>query len=105
MKKTILEWYEQLPEPIRSQATENYNGNSGLVYNRASAIMYGFNWTISPQGYSYWNEIYKRAKQGELDTPIESDLVKAARKVVQYKDLEMDGDLYAAIHELEKLLK
>jgi hypothetical protein len=104
MKKTILEWYEQLPEPIRSQAIENFNGMIGYVSDVADATISGFTWNDTPQGWHYWSDIHAKA-QREFDAPIESDLVKAARKVVQYKDLEMDGDLYTAIHELEKLLK
>ena len=105
MKKTILEWYEQLPEPIRSQAIENYDGTKRLVGCYSEAIGSGIYWGDTPQGYAYWDDICERAEKGEFDTPIESDLVKAAKKVVQYKDLEMDGDLYTAIHELEKALK
>ena len=105
MKKTILEWYEHLPEPIRSQAFENYDAVEGLCDTLSLAILDGFNWAASPQGQQYWNSIHDRFDKAELITPIESDLVKAARKVVQYKDLEMDGALYTAIHELEKALK
>lgn len=105
MKKTILEWYEHLPEPIRSQAIENYDGTESMPDSIDSAINEGFFWDLTREGCNYWENIYNRALNGEFDTPIESDLVKAARRVVQYKDLEMDGDLYTAIHELEKALK
>lgn len=77
--RPILEWYEQLPEPIRSQAIENYDPDfSKLVDEMASssvnAIWWGFDWEETEekgQGLDYWFEVCNRAKAGEFDDPIE----------------------------------
>lgn len=71
--KPILEWYEDLPEPIRSQAIENYNPNYAPkntdVENLHDAIDLGFWWMSSPEGDKYWHDISTRAEAGEFDKP------------------------------------
>lgn len=92
MEKKIEEWYEQLPEPIRSQALENRR-LFPLTYETAispsDALFYGFHWIETPQGYEHWDNIYKRALNGEFDKPEEPD----------YKD--QIEQLKARIKELE----
>lgn len=77
--KPILEWYEQLPEPIRSQAIENYDPEWAEFYNgtapsQADAISSGFIWEETKekgQGWHYWFNLQQRAEAGEFDDPIE----------------------------------
>lgn len=71
--KPILEWYEQLPEPIRSQAIDNYDGQFEFASSSAAAICDGFDWSLTKikgQGVEQWLEIYNRAERGEFDDPI-----------------------------------
>ena len=76
-KKTALEWFQMLPEPIRSQAVENWKQKTswqwdGLFKSLPDALMCGFCWSKSPQfksNQTYWTDIYTRAKSGEFDKP------------------------------------
>lgn len=72
--KPILDWYDQLPEPIRSQAIENYDEEGAISpvdgLNRASfsaAIHGGFSWYKTPEGHEYWANIFYKAIKGEFD--------------------------------------
>lgn len=71
--KPILEWYEDLPEPYRSQAIENYNpeyvNKSHFIFNNpiAQSLFYGFVWADTKQGYQYWNSVTDKAISGEFD--------------------------------------
>ena len=70
-EKTILEWLNQLPEPIKSQAIENtkndnpFSGNE-IVDSLWKAIDYGFLWSSTSQGGNYWFYIKVRAERGEF---------------------------------------
>jgi hypothetical protein len=69
--KTILEWYEDLPEPIRSQAIENYNPNWRLfrpfTKSATNALRFGFNKSVTPQGKEYWLECICDISHKEFD--------------------------------------
>jgi hypothetical protein len=76
--KTILEWYEELPDGIRERAIRNYDPNRG--YNEIQdslhkAITHGFMWHKTPEETRenedyicdfFWNEIYREAMNGNL---------------------------------------
>ena len=72
--KPILEWYEQLPEPIRSQAIANYDGTEMDVESLHDAIFSGIHWRKTPEGDDYWSDIHTKAEDGEFDKP---DLAKS----------------------------
>ena len=65
MEKTIKEWYEELPEPYRTQAITNCETQSPKGYDilnsfsqcKSRAIAQGFFWQTSPEGEEYWSEI------------------------------------------------
>ena len=69
MEKTIKEWLETLPEPIRTEALENaYNSAIGyLRHSLSSALSDAFWWADSIQGSDYWEDIYDRAEAGEFN--------------------------------------
>lgn len=74
--KPILEWYQDLPEPIRSQAIENYDPDFAKLVNemassQSEAIWYGFSWLKTKQCGYYWAKICDRAESGEFDDQIE----------------------------------
>ena len=70
--KPILEWYEELPEPIRSQAIANYDPSFSEVdeiESRSEAIGEGFDWSKSPQGHNHWEAVHDKAEAGHYDKP------------------------------------
>jgi len=62
--KTHLEWYEELPEPYRSQAIANYDEEFAKRFREATsihdAIYHGFIWLGSLEGAEYWNELHNK---------------------------------------------
>ncbi len=53
-----MKFFEQLREPERSQAIENYDENRyGIPSKLNNALTNGFDWGKSKQGYKYWNDI------------------------------------------------
>lgn len=72
-EKPILEWYEELPEPYRSQAMENYDGIYLYARSVYNAILFGFTWADTIQYHrdvNYWSDLADRASSGEFDDPI-----------------------------------
>lgn len=60
MLKSKLEWYKELPEPYRSQAIENHDpdflGDNDAI-SLYEAIINGFDWKNTPQGFAYWKDV------------------------------------------------
>lgn len=65
--KTIREWLEELPEPYRTQAIDNYENPECNMYksedctisepipkNLVDAISEAFIWCDTPEGFNYW---------------------------------------------------
>jgi hypothetical protein len=67
--KTALEWFNQLPEPYRTQAIENSTRPDSVYQSLAGALMRNFTWESTPQGGIHWLQITNRAELGEFDTP------------------------------------
>jgi hypothetical protein len=83
--KPILEWYEDLPEPIRSQAIANYDGEYPVAASLHMSLRRGFYWQ-KYEGDEYWEEITDKAEAGEYTPPptIEqalSDLTKTLEEM------------------------
>lgn len=59
MTKTIREWFDELPEPQRSQAIENMHKTlqNKVIPSLSMAIRAGFQWSGSTQGFIYWRNI------------------------------------------------
>ena len=59
-EKTAKEWFKQLKEPYRTQATRNINltQTSSTFPTLSFAIMGALNWSDSKQGFDYWNNIH-----------------------------------------------
>lgn len=66
--KTAKEWFEQLPEPIRTQAINNLDADSSKKEFEQFhvAVGHAFNWELTEQGTDYWNNIFNRAYMGEF---------------------------------------
>lgn len=57
--KTIKEWLNELPEPIRGKAFNNVPECGTVVWEIPATSMYdaivgAFIWKDTPQGYDYW---------------------------------------------------
>ena len=59
MKKTIREWYNQLPPQIRKEAIKNTPKEElkTKVLCLSDAINSGFVWIESKQGYEFWKSV------------------------------------------------
>lgn len=99
MTKKTLEWYEQLPEPIKSQATANFNSYFTSCESLPEAIIKGFDWHDSNEGDEYWAKVHYRAKSGEFDKP-KVDLSQAL------KELEKSmNELKTAFEEVRQAIR
>lgn len=74
-EKSIEWWLDQLDEPYRTQALENHKNNPLIAssdkrfYNFTStinALNFAFEWGLSKQGLSYWEEFYHDLKDAEV---------------------------------------
>lgn len=108
--KTVKQWLEELPEPIRTQAFDNnrLQGFEDRLTNRTihnnDAIYTAFSWSKSVEGYEYWFDlldditatktIIQKVEQWGRDRNIiqECPAIKQA-----YKTLEECGELIEAI--------
>lgn len=61
--KTIREWFDQLPDGIRDKAILNstYLKMSNKEESLEDALLGGFVWDESPEGFHYWNNLYEAA--------------------------------------------
>jgi len=99
MKKSAKEWFEHLPEPIRSQAVENWEDSRREEkhdkFNSLVEALDTFPWAKTSQGFSYWNLINFRAKLGEFDQP-EPNLhgwISVADRLPTQEDGDEGGDV------------
>lgn len=62
MEKTIEEWLNELSEPHRTLALENYVNYYGEnkplpVHTMHDALLMAFSWVHTPQGQHYWDGV------------------------------------------------
>lgn len=61
-KKTMRKWYSELPEPYKSEAIRSHTDYFGKKTKHAEslllALLNGFEWGETEQGYEYWENIY-----------------------------------------------
>ena len=58
MKKTVTEWFAQLPKEFREKAIKN-KINKGDAESLKDALVKGFVWGDSPEGHEYWGRVYE----------------------------------------------
>jgi len=97
--KPILEWYEQLPEPYRSQAIANYDGKRKEANSLERAIVHGFVWSHTPkhQGKNYWLDISDKAKRGEFTKPTLEQTLKEVEATL--------NEVKQALEEVRKAIR
>lgn len=94
--KTILEWYEELPSPIREQAIENYykeelGNRKKKVYDIYEAIFYWFHWNDSPEWGDYWYNIFEKLKKWQplIEEDGKEDHIVNSNKMVEFEEWEI----------------
>jgi hypothetical protein len=57
--KTIKQWFNELPEPQRTQALKNTHKNTlrKKESNMSSALLSSFNWSGTEEGLDYWDNL------------------------------------------------
>jgi hypothetical protein len=60
-KKATFKFFNEFPEPYRSQAMKNYNEsqNELIPESQLDSIGLGFSWRDSPEGDTYWRDFSK----------------------------------------------
>jgi len=90
-EKRISEWLEELPEPIRTKALDNFkeqNCKNIKVSSLLSAIAMGFVWSKTPEGSNYWNSF----KPGNTYNKIELDLL--SEDFILLFEMYIDNSIY-----------
>jgi hypothetical protein len=113
--KTILEWLNTLPSPIKERAVRNYDPNCSRNHDRnnvTEALEWAFWWDKSPEGNDYWYKVFNgyyteaeallqdRAEGKETDhlTKANGSLFRAARagtgdagSIINDQDMEISS--------------
>lgn len=65
--KKIKDWYKNLKQPIKNQAITNLklSCKNIKVDNLSDAIMLGFDWKSSKEGFEYWDNVYESLENNE----------------------------------------
>ena len=89
-KRVTLEFFNQLREPERSQAIENYdNAASNTVPDYIeNAIMSGFDWEETPQGqgHKYWENIWESLIDKTYWPPVVFSIEDLANSIFEIED-------------------
>lgn len=106
MSKTIREWFEELPEPYRTQALKNASVDKlgEESESLAKALFIAFVWMETREGLDYWDVLWLRAVTGESfeGTPDLATLVRAflaAKDELVREILDKGGSGYDAAEE------
>lgn len=96
--KKALEWFEQLPEPIRSQAIENWEksdweGKDRLFESLPSSLILTFDWELTLQKRPYWVNIEYRASNGEFDQPNLHGWIPVGERLPEESDADEFGNV------------
>lgn len=79
LKEIYFGFYDQLNEPERSEAKENWSyewaKNTEVPDKLTMAIFYGFNWTPTKQGSDYWDNIWLE-QYPKHDISLKKDMVE-----------------------------
>ena len=71
-----MKFFEQLREPERSEAIENYNeSHYGIPLSLSNALLNGFSWGDSAQGYAYWDKIHSSIKDNNYFKKPETEVL------------------------------
>jgi hypothetical protein len=94
-KKTIRVYYEEFPEPYKSQAIFNADSqikgkidiNITTVDNIVESLCTGFRWLQTPQGHGYWEDFFYELKAKNYAPIAAQSPVNHTKSLVQPLDL------------------
>lgn len=60
--KTVHEWFNELPEEYKELALTNIDpAKKNISYDtKKEALLFGFAWWKSSEGFVFWDELYKK---------------------------------------------
>jgi hypothetical protein len=100
MSKKIKDWFLSIEDPeIRNRALVNMNEKEKdrVVESFRKAIIMGFDWQLSPEGYEYWDKISEGGlndfKQTPSD-PINPDHYKNAVETIDAIEASMTPEAF-----------
>lgn len=92
MNKTAEKWFEEFPEPYRTQALNNSDESISELYPSAGeALWYSFIWEGTPEGRSYWHDY--------LDLLVECEFKQKLKE--KAKEFAKDCHVISAIYTIE----
>lgn len=73
--KTIAEWYDELPDGYKERAKVNLNMyplivNTSKTNNLGYAVLQGFHWGPTEEGYKFWDDVYHHLMDGSALPPL-----------------------------------
>jgi hypothetical protein len=72
MRKTIKEWFNELPEGYRERAIKNtHEGRMNTHEPTMVEVIYrSFRWSGTPEGHTFWREVKDHYAKGTLLPPL-----------------------------------
>jgi len=76
--KSLLQWFLEMDPDIREKAimnavnypTPGTRPLGDLIGSAAGALMFGFSWKASPEGFEFWDQIYERLQSQPIQKPL-----------------------------------
>lgn len=86
--KKIKDWFQELPEPQRNMAMNNYNLKDDSFYatTLSSAIAEGFVWGATDEGHIYWAIFVDEIEADEFKERHREDLQWEADNLPDFED-------------------
>jgi len=68
--KTVIEWFDTLPEPYKTQAINNTKLHLLKTFDESliDAIKSSFTWHSTDQGHDYWFDLVNQIDSGTIKT-------------------------------------
>jgi hypothetical protein len=63
--RKAIQWAELLPDDVKAKFLANHKRLDIECKSLYDAIEFGFNWSVSPENYPYWDDIYVKALKNE----------------------------------------
>lgn len=99
--KTAKQWFDELPEPYRTQALVNCDSNE-YCDTLADALFDSFAWGQTTQGMRYWQELHDMIVSG-LPLPLpQPDLTQLVREYFAARDQSWDDSLNGIGRQMEQ---
>lgn len=106
--KTALEWFEQLPEPIRTKAINNWvykrldeYGDEDTFKSLDEAIG-SIDWDRTNEGWHYWVDLHIDAQDGNF--PNLHGWIPVSERLPTVKDADEKGKILAVTLKGKKLI-